>query len=105
MLVFIGTLATLASLTLFVPDRMMDSATALIMPWIAAILWAVLGLSSFNVMVGAKSLVEPITRPILPVAYLGIGFAMIAALFGMYRLIKAPATEVEDADITLGGRQ
>lgn len=86
-------LAALASIGVIVP---MDRTSDIIMPFIASALWGVAGMSAFDVILLSTS--NPVrSTEILPVAYLGVGFALISAVLGVYELIVQPAKEVEDA--------
>ncbi len=79
-----------------------DPTADLLMPFVAALLWGAVGLSAFDVVVDA-TFGDVVTRPITPLAWLGIGFALLATLFGIYQLISKPAEELEQSDMSFGG--
>lgn len=94
-LVFLGVLATLASLGLFVDFG--DQWTRLVISFTAAILWGVFGLSAFDVVI---LFTDPIqSEPILPLAYLGIAFALMVALYAVWDLFEGIDRDTEDASL------
>lgn len=91
-LLFMGALATLATVGMFVN---LDDASRILVSFSGAILWAFFGMSAFDVYVDeAATKSEPIT----PLAYLGIGFAVIVGLFAFYTLIDVVRAETEATD-------
>jgi uncharacterized membrane protein YuzA (DUF378 family) len=97
-LVFLGALATLATLGLFVEFD--DRWTSILVEFLAAILWGLFGMSAFDVIV-TEHVSPPVSEPILPLAYLGIGLAFIVALYGFYDLIQGFGAEASEADMDL----
>lgn len=95
-LLFIGALATLATVGMFMDFR--DLWTPVIVSFAAAMLWGLFGMSSFDVIVRDTSFAEA-SEPILPLVWLGFGFAFATGMFWLWQLKNALAGEVgaEDA--------
>lgn len=91
---FLAALATLASIGLFVDFA--DRWTELVVTFLAALLWGVVGLSSFDVH--AQSFGNE-ARSILPMVYVGIGLAMSIGAYGMYDLVVGIGEQASDADL------
>lgn len=89
-LVFMGSLATVATIGIF--KDFGDKATTAVVSFAAAILWAFTGMSAFDVYVDEAATVS---EPIYPLAYLGIGFAIIAAIYGLFALMMGVKSETE----------
>lgn len=97
-LVFMGSLATLATLGLFVGR--FDAATRALTGFVGAITWGLVGLSAFDVIV-TTHVDPPTSEPILPLAYLGIGLAAVVALFAIKELFAVLQSETEAASTDL----
>lgn len=95
MVVFIGSLATIASIGMFVQ---FGDETDLLVPFIAAILWGTDGLLSFDVIVTSTDAVTR-SEPQMSIAILFIGFGLVCALYGVWQIFKAPAREMEETDM------
>lgn len=99
-LLFIGGLATLATLGLFVdfqddegnPDR----ATNILVGFLAAVLWGTFGLSASDVYVDDAA---EVAEPLEPLFWLGILLALLTGIFAIWMLLKAIYTESTEADI------
>jgi uncharacterized membrane protein YuzA (DUF378 family) len=96
-LVFLGSLATLATIGMFV--NVFDRWTSLLVTFLAAILWATFGLSSFDVIVRDAAYASA-SEPITPLAYLGIGLAMIIGVYGLADLVMGVGEEASDTDMS-----
>lgn len=94
-LVFLGSLATLTTIGMFVD--VFDRWTSLLVTFLASILWATFGLSSFDVIVRDAAYASA-SEPITPLAYLGIGMAMIIGVYGMADLVVGISEEASDTD-------
>lgn len=93
-LIFIGGLATLTTAGLGVTYA--DKATQAVVAFAAALFWAIFGMSAFDVYVNdAATKSEPIT----PLAYLGIGLAVIVGLFAFWLVLQSVRSETEDVDL------
>jgi uncharacterized membrane protein YuzA (DUF378 family) len=97
-LVFLGALSTLATLGLFVEFD--DRWTGVLVEFLAAILWGLFGMSAFDVIV-TDGVSPPVSEPILPLAYLGIGLAFILALYGFYDFVQGIGAEASETDMDL----
>lgn len=89
-LVFMGSLATLATIGMFV--NFGDDATRVLVSFTASIIWGFFGMSAFDVYVNETATKS---EPILPLAYLGIGFSIIVGLFALFALMQAIRGETE----------
>lgn len=100
-LLFIGALATLATLGIFVDfrdaDGNPDRATSVIVPMLAAILWGAFALSSSDVIVRDTSFASA-SEPITPLFWLGVMFALLLGLYGVHELFFATYEETVNAD-------
>lgn len=97
-LLFLGALATLATLGLFA--NFDDRWTGVVVTFLAAILWGLFGMSAFDVIVRETTFADS-SEPIMPLVYLGFGLAFIIAIYGFYDLLSAAGSEVNEADIGL----
>lgn len=93
-LVFLGSFASLTTLGLFVAQ--FDAATRALTGFIGAVSWGLFGISSFDVIV-TEHVDPPVSEPILPLAYLGIGLAIVVGLFATKELLAALRSETEPA--------
>lgn len=84
-LLFLGALATLATIGMFIDFG--DEPTRIVIGFVAALLWGIFGMSSFDVIV-VDSYAAVKSEPITPLAYLGIGFAMVLTGFWFYKLVR-----------------
>lgn len=96
LLIFIGSLATLATIGMFVDFG--DDATRILVGFVAALLWGIFGLSSFDVIIADSAAVIR-SEPVVPLAYLGIGFAMVLTAFWLYKLMQVLANETGATDM------
>lgn len=87
-LIWMGSLATLATIGMFVDFG--DNATGVIVSFVASILWGFFGISSFDVVIADDA---SVSEPILPLAYLGIGLGVVIGIFTFYRLVRAVGRE------------
>lgn len=105
-LLFIGFLATLATLGLFADFRdeqgRPDRATQVLVAFLAAVLWGTFGLSASDVYVDdAASVAEPLE----PLFWLGVIMALLVGLYAIYELLTAVFAESTDTDLeAIGGR-
>lgn len=96
LLVWLGTVALLATLGLFY--RFGDRWTALLVEFTAAILWSFFAVSAMNVVVPSGAS-EPATASMDMLVYLGIGFALITFLYAVYDLLVGLGAEANEADL------
>lgn len=100
-LLFIGGLATLATLGLFVdfrsPDGSPDKATQVLVPFLAAIFWGTFGLSASDVIVRSTSFADA-SEPIEPLFWLGIVMAILLALYAIHELFFKTYEEVTESN-------
>lgn len=89
-LLFLGTLAVLASIGLFVD---FGDETDLLVAFAAALLWAVFGLSAMDVSVSAFHPSDGIDQFV----FLGLGLAFVCVLFGVWRLYESLNRGAEEA--------
>lgn len=96
LLVWLGSVALLATYGLFYNFR--DRWTQLLVEFGAAILWALFAISSMNVIVpsGAST---PVTEPMTMLVYLGIGFALVTFVYGLFDLMTGIGAEATETDI------
>lgn len=94
-LVFMGALATAATVGMFVSFA--DRWTEMVVTFLAALLWGIVGLSSFDVHAEAFG---PGSEAILPLAYLGIGLAMTIGMYAAYDLVVGIGEQAADADLS-----
>lgn len=90
-LVFLGSLATLATAGSLLN---VDQATRVVMMFGASILWAWFGMSSFDVIVRDTGFASA-SEPILPLAYLGIGLAIVVGIGAIWSLLQLMRSETE----------
>lgn len=94
-LIFIGALATLSTLGLFI--NLGDRWTNILVEFTASILWGLFGLSSWDVIV-IDSFAVHHSEPILPLVYLGFGFAFILALYALYDLVVGAGQQAKETE-------
>jgi len=83
---FMLTVATLASIGLFAPTR--DPTLPVLAGFVASVLWAVGGLSAFSVYSEAYQGTQPMT----PLAVVAIGLSVASAALAFYKL-RNPISE------------
>lgn len=91
-LVFLAALATLATIGLF--KDFGDEATRAVVGFAGALIWLIVGISSFDVIVTDSGE----SAPIMPLVFLGLGLGAVVALFSLNVLRHAVQTEVEETD-------
>lgn len=95
LLVFIGTLATLATLGLFV--RFDDRWTGILLGFLASALWAILGFSAYDItMPGGTD-----SEPVMPLVVIGFGLGALVFLYSMHDLFFGATEEAAEANIDL----
>lgn len=95
-LLAIGVLAAaLSYLGLFKPFQGSDNWTRVLLLFTAAMLWGGFGLSSFDVVRITSCCEVHVT--ILPLVYLGFGFAFVIGLFAIYELFRALGAGAREA--------
>jgi len=99
--VWLGSLATLTTVGLFY--QFGDRWTALLIEFGGAMLWSLFAVSSMNVIV-TDGVAPPVSEPMLPLVYLGIGMALVTFLFALYDLFKGVSAEASDMDVGQVGR-
>jgi len=85
-------LATICTASLFVP--LADRWTAIVVEFLAAILWAIVGFSAYDVRM--QSLNDPNVatgEPIMPLVFLGFGFGMSVFLYFLADFISGFGSE------------
>jgi len=93
-LLFLGALAAMMSAAgLF--GRFEDRWTNVVLAFAGSVVWGVFGISSFDVIVHSTAYSRQ-SEPMLPLAYLGVGFAVVVGLFGIRLLLVAVGGEVEE---------
>jgi len=101
-LVWLGSVALLATLGLFY--QFGDQWTGVLVEFVAAVLWAMFALSGMNVVVSDTN--PPATEPMMPLVYLGVGFALLTFLFAMSDLLQTLRGDAADLDLdNVGGGQ
>lgn len=93
-LIFIGLLAVLATISLFVD--LGDRWTNILVTFLASIVWGVFGISSYDVYVDEAATV---TESVMPLVVLGIGFSGLIALYGFLDIIFGFGEEAAESDI------
>jgi hypothetical protein len=96
-LLLLAALATLATVGMLLD---LDRDTQMIIPFLAAILWAFEGLAAWDVIVSTEVVngdIVTVSEPILPLVYLGIGMAMATASYGIWYLMEGVAKQSDDA--------
>lgn len=99
-LLFMGVLATLATVGLF--QNFGDEATRAVVGFAGSIVWFGVGISAFDVVIEETGS-PPMQEPIMPLVFLGFGFGAVVALFSLNVLVQAlrSSTDVSDADLEL----
>lgn len=100
-LLFIGGLAVLGTLGFFVGFA--DRWTALLVEFATAMLWGTFAISALDVIV-TEGVDPPVSEPIMPLVYLGIGLAVITFLLALNDLVVGVAGEATETDIGGIGR-
>lgn len=95
-LVIIATLATLGTIGLFM--NYADRWTELVVTFGTALLWAILGMSSFDVIVRDTSFATA-SEPIDPLIWVGFGLSAIIFMYGIGDLLVGFRAEVSDTDL------
>lgn len=98
-LVFMASLATAATALsgwMAINSRRVDKLTRVPVTFGAAILWGIVGMSSFDVVV-TSHVNPPVSEPIPSLAYVGIGLAMLVGLYAVYDLIVGISAEASEA--------
>lgn len=99
-LLFMGALATLATIGLF--QNFSDDATRAVVGFAGSIVWFGVGISAFDVVIEETGS-PPMQEPIMPLVFLGFGFGAVVALFSLYALMEGirDSADVSDADLEL----
>lgn len=79
---FLGVFAAASSVGLFVD---FDDGSGVVLGFLGAITWGLMGLSSFDVYLDDAA---SVSEPVYPLVYLGLGLAMIVGLFALARLAR-----------------
>lgn len=95
-ILILSALATLSTIGMFL--NFADRWTELLVTFTAAVLWGVLGWSSFDVIVRDTSFATA-SEPITPLVYVGFGFAAVIFLYGITDLLTGVKAEVRDTDM------
>lgn len=83
-LAIMAAIGTISSIGIFVN---FDRATRLLVAVIATIVWASFGLASFDVIV-RDNYAATASEPIPGLAYMGLGLAVVTALFALMQFFK-----------------
>lgn len=94
-LVWLGTVALLATLGLFYQFR--EPWTGVLVGFAASVLWAFFAVASLSVTVGEGN--PPAVEEMTMLVYLGIGFAVLTFLFAVYDLLDTLRADAADADL------
>lgn len=101
-LVWLGTVALLATLGLFYTFS--DQWTGVLVEFVAAVLWAMFAISGMNVTITGSN--PPVSEPMMPLVYIGIGFALLTFLFAMSDLVQTIRGDAAQLDLSdVGGPQ
>lgn len=101
LLVFIGLLATVATLGLFY--QFGDPWTGVLVELAAAVLWGLFGLSAMDVVI-VSDVNPPVSEPLRPLMFLGFGLAAVTFLFVLYDLATGLKHEASETDLAKFGR-
>jgi len=93
-LLILAALATLGTLGLFADYA--DRWTELLVTFTTALLWAIFGFSSFDVMVRNTAFATA-SEPIMPLVFVGFGFSAVVFMYGFYDLVAGVASEASEA--------
>lgn len=96
-LLFIGVLATLATIGLFVDFA--DDWTGVVVAFAGALLWGIFGMSAYDVQIYDSATVY--TTTYMPLVAIGIGFSIMVGLYALAMLLSAFNTESGDVDTSL----
>lgn len=96
MLLFIGALATLATIGMFMD---FDDWTGVVVAFGAAFLWGIFGMSSYNVLLVGDAVITSVTY--MQLVVIGIGLAMMTGVYALASLMYAFGDDAEDIDTTL----
>lgn len=91
--IWLGSVATLATIGMFVEFG--DDETQIVVSFTASVLWGLFGMSGFDVVIDDAATVS---EPLYALAYMGIGFSIITALFALYGLLQVLRGETEQTD-------
>lgn len=94
-LVWLGSVALLATLGLFYEFR--DQWTGVLVEFVATVLWAMFALSGMSVVVSDTN--PPASEPMMPLVYLGLGFAVLTLLFAINDLVNTLRADAADVDL------
>jgi len=100
-LLFIGTLATLATYGLFY--QFGDRWTNLLIEFGASALWGLFAVSAMDVIVREAAFTTE-SEPIWPLVFLGLGMSVLALLYAIYDLAVRVSEEATETDIGGLGR-
>jgi hypothetical protein len=96
-LLFIGALATLATIGMFVGFA--DDWTGVVVAFAASLLWGIFGISSFDVILQETGVSMVVTY--WPLVIIGVGFALMTGIFAIMELLFAFNTGASDIDTSL----
>lgn len=91
-LIWLGTVAVLASVGVMLPADRKDGFTEMLLPFVAAILWVAVAFGASDVLPTAASS----RTSIMPLFWLAAMFAMLMLVLGIYAVVKQPAQELQD---------
>lgn len=97
-LVFLASLASFATVLagwMVMNAPRVDRWTRAVVTLGGAILWGIVGISSFDVVV-TSHVNPPVSEPILPMAYVGIALSMLIGLYGLYDLLVGIGEEARN---------
>ena len=99
LLAWLGTFAALVSyLGLFKRGQFDDDWTPVLLTFLGAALWAMVGMGGFDVIV-TDAVDPPVSEPVTPVAYVGIGLAMLVGLYQLADLLLGFGKTASETDI------
>lgn len=96
-LLFIGALATLATVGLFVDFA--DDWTGVVVAFGGSILWGIFGLSAYDITIYEGATVYSETD--MALVAIGIGFGIMVGMYALAMLFSAFNTESSDVDTSL----
>lgn len=95
-LLFLGALALLATLGMFVDFG--DRWTRVLVSFMAAVLWGVFGISAFDVII-LDNFAATRSEAQMPLVFVGMGFALMTGMYALADLVKGIGGETEDVDM------
>lgn len=93
-LLFLGTLGSIFSLGVVFRSKI-ERWTRVLITFVGSLCWAIVGMGSFDVVVGVTDSGTVVSEPIVPLAYLGIAISIVVGLFVIYDIYVGLVEEAE----------